>query len=209
MDHKDLCEHTRIRLIAAAVGHQQCTKTASNIIHIPGGDRVIAIGTPAQVRALLPEQNNECECGANAWCDFYTGPVKTHDICAMCDRKRPARSDDGLRLAVREMAAALEAREWAEHVSRDPDAAAIELQITDLVGQHATLLSQRSGAPIDAMSDDDLWHIAIIVTRLNGGALFNVSAYDCVTAIRASFLDPDSGRQYEQARAAALEGDAS
>lgn len=52
MDHKDLCEHTRIRLIAAAVGHQQCTKTASNIIPIPGG-RVIAIGTPAEVRALL------------------------------------------------------------------------------------------------------------------------------------------------------------
>jgi hypothetical protein len=53
MDHKDLCEHTRIRLIAAAVGHQQCMKTASNIVQIPGGDRVIAIGTPAQVRALL------------------------------------------------------------------------------------------------------------------------------------------------------------
>ncbi len=55
MDHKDLCEHTRIRLIAAAVGHQQCTKTASNIIPLPGTDRVIAIGTPAQVAQLLPE----------------------------------------------------------------------------------------------------------------------------------------------------------
>jgi hypothetical protein len=54
MDNKDLCEHTRIRLIAAAIGHQQCTKTASNIVPIPGSDRVIAIGTPAQVRALLP-----------------------------------------------------------------------------------------------------------------------------------------------------------
>lgn len=53
MDHKDLCEHTRIRLIAAVVGHQQCTKTESNIIPLPGTDRVIAIGTPAQVRALL------------------------------------------------------------------------------------------------------------------------------------------------------------
>ena len=53
MDHKDLCEHTRIRLIAAAVGHQKCTKTESNIIPLPGTDRVIAIGTPVQVRALL------------------------------------------------------------------------------------------------------------------------------------------------------------
>lgn len=53
MDTKDLCEHTRIRLIAAAVGHQQCTKTESNIIPLPGTDRVIAIGTPAQVAMLL------------------------------------------------------------------------------------------------------------------------------------------------------------
>jgi hypothetical protein len=56
MDHKDLCEHTRIRLIAAAIGHQQCTKTASNIVPIPGGDRVIAIGTPAQVAMMLRTQ---------------------------------------------------------------------------------------------------------------------------------------------------------
>jgi hypothetical protein len=46
-------EHTRIRLIAAAIGHQQCTKTESNIIPLPGTDRVIAIGTPAQVAQLM------------------------------------------------------------------------------------------------------------------------------------------------------------
>jgi hypothetical protein len=55
MDHKDLCEHTRIRLIAAAVGHQQCTKTEANVIPIPGGDRVITIGTPAEVRGMLED----------------------------------------------------------------------------------------------------------------------------------------------------------
>lgn len=53
MDYKDLREQTRIRLNAAAVGLQQCTKTTSNIVFIPGGDRVIAIGTPAQVAMLL------------------------------------------------------------------------------------------------------------------------------------------------------------
>jgi len=47
------CESIRLRLIAAAVGLQQCTKTAANLVPIPGGDRVIAIGTPAQVRGLL------------------------------------------------------------------------------------------------------------------------------------------------------------
>lgn len=45
-----------------------------------------------------------------------------------------------------------------------------------------------------AVSDDDLWHIASVVTRLNGGSLFNVSQHECVTAIRASFMDPDAGR---------------
>lgn len=29
-----------------------------------------------------------CACGANAWRDYYTGPVKTHDICAACGSRR-------------------------------------------------------------------------------------------------------------------------
>jgi hypothetical protein len=39
MDNKidTTCEHTKIRLIAAAIGHQQCTATAANVIPIPGG----------------------------------------------------------------------------------------------------------------------------------------------------------------------------
>lgn len=48
-------EVTRLRLLAAALELQQCTKTETNIVLIPGGDRVIAIGTPAQVRAVLPK----------------------------------------------------------------------------------------------------------------------------------------------------------
>ena len=59
MDNKiDPCDTMRVNLIAAAVGLQQCTKTESNIVPIPGGDRVIAIGTPAQVRALLGGEHN-------------------------------------------------------------------------------------------------------------------------------------------------------
>lgn len=50
----DPCDTMRTNLIAAAVGLQQCTKTAANIVPIPGGDRVIVIGTPAQVAQLLP-----------------------------------------------------------------------------------------------------------------------------------------------------------
>lgn len=53
MDNKDLCEHTRIRLIAAAIGHQQCTMTAASLVPLADG-RVVAIGTPADVARLLP-----------------------------------------------------------------------------------------------------------------------------------------------------------
>jgi len=56
MDTKDLCEHTRIRLIAAAVGHQQCTKTESALIPLPGTPKFIAIGTlPAIAKVLMVE----------------------------------------------------------------------------------------------------------------------------------------------------------
>jgi hypothetical protein len=48
-----LHEAKRLRLLAAALELQHFTSTESNVVPIPGGDRVIAIGTPAQVRALL------------------------------------------------------------------------------------------------------------------------------------------------------------
>jgi hypothetical protein len=49
-----------------------------------------------------------------------------------------------------------------------------------------------------------VWHIAIVVNRRAGGTLFNGSQDDCVTAIRASLMKPDSGREDEKARAPAL-----
>ena len=52
MDHKDLCEHTRIRLIAAAVGYQQCTKTAGTEVQIPGTDKRILIGNDAYLAKM-------------------------------------------------------------------------------------------------------------------------------------------------------------
>lgn len=48
-----LHEAKRLRLLAAALELQHFTSTATNIVPIPGGDCVIAIGTPAQVRGLL------------------------------------------------------------------------------------------------------------------------------------------------------------
>lgn len=58
MDNKidPKCEHIRLRLIAAAVGLQECTKTAANLVPLPGTGRFITIGTPAAVVALLRNQ---------------------------------------------------------------------------------------------------------------------------------------------------------
>lgn len=55
MDNKidPKCEHIRLRLIAAAIGLQQCTKTAANVIPLPGTESVVVIGTPAEVMGLL------------------------------------------------------------------------------------------------------------------------------------------------------------
>ena len=61
----DPCDTMRNNLIAAAVGLQQCTKTASNLVPIPGGDRVIAIGTPAQVTQLLADAAHIVAFGAS------------------------------------------------------------------------------------------------------------------------------------------------
>lgn len=45
---------------------------------------------------------------------------------------------------------------------------------------------------IDLMSDDDIWHVAVLVARLSNGSLYNISQCDLVTEVRASFEDPDT-----------------
>jgi hypothetical protein len=58
MDNKidTTCEHIKVRLIAAAVGLQECTKTAANIVPLPGTGRFVVIGAPADVWQLLRKQ---------------------------------------------------------------------------------------------------------------------------------------------------------
>lgn len=67
-------EVRRLRLLAAALELQHFTRTESNVLPIPGGDRVIAIGTPAQVRALLGAASSEFANSEDA--------VKGSDTCA-------------------------------------------------------------------------------------------------------------------------------
>ena len=229
------CEHAKIRLIAAAVGFQQCTKTAGTEVQIPGTDKRILIGndaylakvaapaadfdrlastaveqaepskfdnplppqdfidyvaknysgdvhfadpawhalklwnaamrsakqaapaSPEQVQAPMVEKvraaMKRAYClGQTYWqqadseyasqhkkADVTAGRFieLTDEICAQLAAPSVAATavDDELRHAVRQMTSALAAREWAEHVSCDPDIEALESQITELVGK--------------------------------------------------------------------------
>lgn len=69
-----LHEAKRLRLLAAALELQHFTSTAANVVAIPGGDRVIAIGTPAEVRELLEiAPMGEASIGALDVIDSVTG----------------------------------------------------------------------------------------------------------------------------------------
>lgn len=59
-----LHEARKLRLLAAALELQHFASTATNIVPIPGTDRVIAIGTPAQVRALLADDDADAKDAA-------------------------------------------------------------------------------------------------------------------------------------------------
>jgi len=61
-----------------------------------------------------------------------------------------------LRSAIRAMAAMLQAREWAEHVSADPDVTDLEVQITELVGT-ATALREQNAALVAALEGVLQW----------------------------------------------------
>jgi hypothetical protein len=50
------CEHIKLRLIATAVGLQQCTGAAANLVPIPGG-RFVAIGTLEGIAKALPVED--------------------------------------------------------------------------------------------------------------------------------------------------------
>ncbi|ALK97009.1 hypothetical protein AB595_21755 [Massilia sp. WF1] len=60
MDQKDLCEHTRIRLIAAALGHQQCTATDGTAVLIPGTNKRILVGDDAYLARVAGRAKPNC-----------------------------------------------------------------------------------------------------------------------------------------------------
>jgi hypothetical protein len=84
-----LHEAKRLRLLAAALELQHFTGTAANVVPIPGGDRVIAIGTPAEVVQLLPQVRDQVLIEARDACEHV------QDVCRERDGgKWPELRDD-------------------------------------------------------------------------------------------------------------------
>lgn len=96
----DPCDTMRVSLIAAAVGHQQCTKTGACVIPLPGTDRVIAIGAPAEVERLL---------GAHAPATAKLTPERIEELYAPFMHELPARA------ALRDFARAIEREVLGAH----------------------------------------------------------------------------------------------
>jgi hypothetical protein len=60
MNIEDTCKHTKIRLIAAAIAHQQCTQTAGTEVQITGTDKRILIGDDAYLaEAAAPAKQSD------------------------------------------------------------------------------------------------------------------------------------------------------
>lgn len=53
MDPQDVCNHTKIRLIAAGIAHQQCTQADGTEVSIPGTGKRILIGNDAYLAKVV------------------------------------------------------------------------------------------------------------------------------------------------------------
>jgi hypothetical protein len=96
-------EAKRLRLLAAVLDLQHYTSTESNIVPIPGGDRVIAIGTPAQIAQLLPEVRDQVLVEARDACERVQD-----EYCERQSGKWPELRDDA-ETGARDCVAAIEA----------------------------------------------------------------------------------------------------
>lgn len=84
--------------------------------------------------------------------EYIAGWNACRDAMLATAPEAPQVADDAatLRSAIRAMAAMLQAREWAEHVSNDPDVTDLEVQITELVGT-ATKLREQNATLVAAL----------------------------------------------------------
>ena len=101
--------------------------------------------------AAAPEAPQTIQCNACDWigssadAHYLGGREPIGPLCPEChETTGPADGAATLRSAIRAMAAMLQAREWAEHVSTDPMVTDLEVQITELVGMATTLREQNA-----------------------------------------------------------------
>ena len=123
--------------------------------------RMIGISVAAFEASLLaatsetPQtiQCNACDwIGSSADAHYLGGREPIGPLCPEChETTGPADDAATLRSAIRAMAAMLQAREWAEHVSADPIVTDLEVQITELVGT-ATKLREQNATLGEAIS---------------------------------------------------------
>lgn len=107
--------------------------------------------------AVVPEALQTIQCNACDWIGssadalYLGGREPIGPLCPEChETTGPADGAATLRSAIRAMASMLQAREWAEHVSTDPDVTDLEVQITELVGT-ATKLREQNAALVAAL----------------------------------------------------------
>lgn len=105
----------------------------------------------AAMLAAVPEAPQTIQCNACNWigssadAHYLGGREPIGPLCPEChETTGPADGAATLRSAIRAMASMLQAREWAEHVSTDPDVTDLEVQITELVGTVTTLREQNA-----------------------------------------------------------------
>lgn len=92
--------------------------------------------------------------GAQEWKPPVGPAPRFIEVPASIESAAAPAPTDALRKAVREMTAMLEEREWAEHVSVDPDVAALESAITELVGLYEQARAKQVPVPATASGDD-------------------------------------------------------
>jgi hypothetical protein len=123
MDPQDLRNHTKIRLIAAALGHQQCTKTEACLIPLPGTERVIAIGTAERVRELLPTMADSLSANPDALARRAPAPADERALAEWIAREMPAGTVIG------------DPAWWAARIARAAHQAAPAEESTNLGGE--------------------------------------------------------------------------
>lgn len=117
-----LHEAKRLRLLAAALELQHHTSTAANVVPIPGGDRVIAIGAPAAVADALQLGTKQA-------------------AAALCDADHLAEVSLRLLAAMNKLAGAREAHELHDTVETSQQ----QDQAQDLVSEYWRAVQDAAG----------------------------------------------------------------